>query len=58
MEEGFDNVLVVDGIPIIDQSKYDRLISKITKEFSKKGAPINADRITMPWTENKERSKG
>ena len=47
--EGFENVLVVDGVPIIDKSKLERLVSKITKEFTRKGASIKPDAISMPW---------
>jgi translation initiation factor 3 subunit B len=48
----------VDGIPVIDRSKYDRLVTKIAKEFSKKGAPIKAEDIFMPWDDAAGKSKG
>jgi translation initiation factor 3 subunit B len=57
-DEGFDNTLVVDGIPIIDKSKLDKLLIKLTKEFSRKGAPIKIDDISVPWDESKGKSKG
>ncbi|KAF8591896.1 translation initiation factor eIF-3b [Ramaria rubella] len=47
--EGLDNVLVVDGVPIIDKSKLDKLLSKISKDFGRKGAPIKPDAMSMPW---------
>ena len=36
LEEGFDNILVVDGVPVIDKSKLEKLLAKICKEFGKK----------------------
>ncbi|KZT06524.1 translation initiation factor eIF-3b [Laetiporus sulphureus 93-53] len=57
-EEGFDNILVVDGVPVIDQSKLERLLAKIAKEFSRKGAPIKPDDISVPWDDATGKSKG
>jgi translation initiation factor 3 subunit B len=57
-EDGFDHIIIVDGVPIIDESKKERLVTKIVKEFAKKGAPIKADDIFMPWEEAKDKSKG
>ena len=57
-DDGFDNTLVVDGAPIIDKSKLDKLLAKITKEFSRKGALIKVDDIFVPWDDSKDKSKG
>jgi translation initiation factor 3 subunit B len=48
----------VDGIPIVDRSKYDRLVTKIVKEFGKRGSPIKAEDIFMPFDEVSGKSKG
>ena len=58
LEEGFDNILVVDGVPIIDQSKLERLLAKIAKEFTRKGAAIKPENISVPWNEKTNKSDG
>ncbi|KDR85099.1 hypothetical protein GALMADRAFT_233724 [Galerina marginata CBS 339.88] len=57
-DDGFDNLLVVDGIPIIDKSKLERLLTKVVKEFSKKGVSVKADDMYMPWDNASGKSKG
>jgi translation initiation factor 3 subunit B len=57
-DDSFDNIIVVDGVPVIDRSKEDRLLTKIVKEFSKKGAPIKPEDVFMPWDEAADKSKG
>ncbi|KAF8198947.1 eukaryotic translation initiation factor eIF2A-domain-containing protein [Pholiota molesta] len=57
-DDGFDNVLVVDGLPIIDESKLERLRAKITKEFSKKGVSVKQEDIYLPWDNTAGKSKG
>ncbi|EIW86614.1 translation initiation factor eIF-3b [Coniophora puteana RWD-64-598 SS2] len=57
-DDGFDNVIVVDGVPVIDRSKLDRLLTKIAKDFTKKGSPIKSDDIFVPWDDAKDKSKG
>ncbi|EGO04783.1 hypothetical protein SERLA73DRAFT_173948 [Serpula lacrymans var. lacrymans S7.3] len=57
-DDGFDNIVVVDGVPVIDNSKLDKLLSKITKEFSKKGIYIKQDEIHVPWDKCVGKSKG
>lgn len=57
-DDGFDNILVVDGVPIIDESKLERLLAKVTKEFSKKGVSIKPEDIFMPWDNASGKSKG
>ena len=57
-DDGFDNVLVVDGVPVIDKSKLERLLAKVAKEFSKKGVSIKQDDIFVPWDNVSGKSKG
>lgn len=57
-DEGLDNLVVVDGVPVIDRSKLEKLLAKISKEFSRKGAPLKADNMFVPWDENTGKSKG
>ncbi|KAF8912765.1 translation initiation factor eIF-3b [Gymnopilus junonius] len=57
-DTGFDNILVVDGVPVIDESKRERLLAKVTKEFSKKGVVIKVEDIFMPWDDTSGKSKG
>lgn len=58
MEEGFDNILVVDGIPVIDKGKLEKLVAKIAKEFTRKGASIKPDAISVPWDDAANKSRG
>ena len=57
-EEGLDNILVVDGVPVIDKSKQDKLLTRISKDFGKKGAPIKPESMFVPWDEKTSKSKG
>ncbi|KAF7347746.1 Eukaryotic translation initiation factor 3 subunit B [Mycena venus] len=57
-DDSFDNMLVVDGIPVIDKSKLEKLLAKICKEFSRKGVPIKPDDIFMPWNDTTGKSQG
>ena len=50
--------MVVDGVPVIDRSKLEKLLVKICKEFGKKGAHIKPDDIFMPWDEKAGKSRG
>ncbi|KAI0313548.1 translation initiation factor eIF-3b [Amylostereum chailletii] len=58
LQEGFDNIIVVDGVPVIDKSKLDRLLSKVTKEFTRKGAAIKVDDIAVPWNDATGKNNG
>ena len=58
LEEGYDNVVVVDGVPVIDKTKEEKLYSKLGKEFARKGSPIRPENIYMPWDSEKNKSKG
>ena len=57
-DEGLDNILVVDGVPVIDKSKLEKLLQKISKDFSRKGCPIKPENITVPWNDSNGKSKG
>jgi len=58
LEDGFDNILVVDGVPVIDRSKLEKLLTKIAKEFTRKGAAIKPDDISVPWNDKTGKSHG
>ncbi|KAF9240876.1 translation initiation factor eIF-3b [Melanogaster broomeanus] len=58
LDDGLDNIIVVDGVPIIDKAKLDRLLAKISKEFTRKGAAIKSDDIFVPWDNTSGKSKG
>ena len=57
-DDSLDNTVVVDGIPIIDKSRLDKLLAKVCKEFTKKGVPIKPDDIFMPWDDASGKNKG
>ncbi|KAJ6519931.1 hypothetical protein C8R45DRAFT_953296 [Mycena sanguinolenta] len=57
-DDSFDNMLVVDGIPVIDKSKLEKLLAKICKEFSRKGVPIKPEDVFMPWDDTTGKSQG
>jgi translation initiation factor 3 subunit B len=57
-DDSFDKTLVVDGVPVINRSKLERLLTKVTKEFSRKGVSIKPDDIFMPWNNASSKSKG
>lgn len=57
-DEGLDNVVVVDGVPVIDPSKAEKLLARISKEFGKKGAPVKPEDMFIPWDEKTGKSKG
>ncbi|KAG9006810.1 Translation initiation factor 3 subunit b [Tulasnella sp. JGI-2019a] len=57
-EDGFDNVLVVDNVPIVDSAKRDKLLTAITKKFTQKAAPIKPGKIHLPFDDKANKSKG
>ena len=57
-EESFDNIVVLDGVPVIDSSRREKLLIKISKEFSKRGSTISTNNITVPWDDAAGKSKG
>jgi translation initiation factor 3 subunit B len=58
LDDGLDNAIVVDGVPVIDKSKLDKLVAKIAKEFTKKGAALKPESIFVPWDNASGKSKG
>jgi translation initiation factor 3 subunit B len=44
-QQGFENVLVVDNVPLVNESKKDKLIERLRQTFAKAGAPIDEDRV-------------
>lgn len=57
-QKGFENVIVVDNIPIVDESKKQRLVDRLRQVFDKAGAGIDEDRVSMPWDEAAATNKG
>ena len=58
LDDGLDNVIVIDGVPVIDKSKLEKLLAKISKEFTKKGAALKPENISVPWDDASGKSKG
>ena len=57
-DESLDNVVVLDGAPAIDNSRREKLLIKISKEFAKRGSTISVNNITVPWDDSTGKSKG
>lgn len=57
-QAGVENVLVVDNLPIVDESKRQRLVERLRQVFEKAGAGIDEDRLSMPWDSEKGTNKG
>ncbi|CAG8445506.1 7837_t:CDS:2 [Ambispora leptoticha] len=55
-EEGFDTIIVVDNVPIVDESKKDKLFKFITKIFKQAG-DIKEGGINMPMEVDPETEK-
>lgn len=45
-------------MPIVDEAKREKLILRLCQLFQKAGAPIEEDRVDMPWDDKAETSKG
>lgn len=58
LDDGLDSVIVVDGVPVIDESKLDRLLQRICKEFARKGAVIKREDVYVPFDNTTGKSKG
>jgi translation initiation factor 3 subunit B len=56
-ENDFDTIVVVDGAPIIDEAKQEKLITVLTKLFTKGAGEIKENGIWMPMTPNEEGKK-
>ncbi len=57
-DDTFDNVVVVDNVPIVEVAKRDRLLNAIAKKFTQKGAPIKQEALNLPWDDAQGKSKG
>lgn len=57
-DDSLEHAVIVDGVPIIDNSKLDKLLSKITKTWQKQGVSIKQDKIFLPWDKSANKSKG
>ena len=57
-DESFDNIVVLDGVPVIDNARRDKLLTRISKEFAKRGSTISTDNIIVPWDDAIGKSKG
>lgn len=57
-QKGFETMLVVDNIPIVDDSKKQRLLERLKQTFAKVGAPIEEESIDMPWNAAAGTNKG
>ena len=58
LEEGFDHILIVDGVPVIDKSKLENLLAKIAKELTRKCAVLKPGDISVPWNKKTGKSTG
>jgi len=57
-EEGFDNIIVVDKVPIVEESKKDKLFRTMRKIFRTAGVgEIKEGGISMPMDLNAETGK-
>ena len=57
-QQGFENVLVLDNVPIVDEAKRQRLVDRLRQVFEKAGAGIEEERIDMPWDNAAGTNKG
>ncbi|RXW24785.1 hypothetical protein EST38_g1094 [Candolleomyces aberdarensis] len=57
-DDGLDNIIVVDGVPRIDESRREKLLTKIAREFSRRGISVKPDTMFMPWDTTEGKSKG
>lgn len=57
-QQGVENIVVVDNIPIVDESKKQRLVDRLRSLFEKAGAPIEESGISMPWDDAAATNKG
>ncbi|KIY45493.1 translation initiation factor eIF-3b [Fistulina hepatica ATCC 64428] len=57
-DDSFDNTIVIDGIPTVDETKKAKLLVKIQKEAGKRGVHFKAEDIFMPWDDATGKCKG
>jgi translation initiation factor 3 subunit B len=46
--EGFESLVVVDNVPIVDQSKEEKLLTVLKKLITKAAGPIKENGMFMP----------
>ncbi len=56
-ENDFDTIVVVDGAPIVDEAKEEKLMTVLTKLFAKGAGEMKENGIWMPMTPNEEGKK-
>lgn len=57
-DEGLDNVVVIDGVPVIDESRKDKLFETIKKRFkAQTGLDVDVEGFHLPFGED-GKSKG
>ncbi|KAI8052584.1 eukaryotic translation initiation factor eIF2A-domain-containing protein [Gilbertella persicaria] len=56
-ENDFDTIVVVDGAPIVDEAKEEKLLAVLNKLFTKGAGDIKENGIWMPMTPNEEGKK-
>jgi translation initiation factor 3 subunit B len=57
-QDGFENVVVLDNIPIVDEGKRQKLIERLRQAFDKAGAGLSEENIQMPWDDQAATNKG
>ncbi|KAI8981006.1 eukaryotic translation initiation factor eIF2A-domain-containing protein [Pilobolus umbonatus] len=53
-ENDFDTIVVVDGAPIVDEAKEEKLLTVLTKLFTKGAGEIKPNGLWMPMTPNEK----
>ncbi|KAI8979412.1 eukaryotic translation initiation factor eIF2A-domain-containing protein [Mycotypha africana] len=56
-DSDFDHIVVVDGAPIVDEAKEEKLVAVLTKLFTKGAGEIKENGFWMPMTTNEEGKK-
>lgn len=66
----FDNVLVVDNVPLVNTDRRQKLLDRLRQLFAKAGAPLKGelregegedrgyDDMDMPWDDENDSNKG
>lgn len=52
-DQGFDSLVVIDNVPVVDQSKEEKLLTVLKKLITKAAGPIKENGLLMP-VENKD----
>ncbi|ORX90879.1 translation initiation factor eIF-3b [Basidiobolus meristosporus CBS 931.73] len=56
-EKGFDNIVIVDNVPKVDESKEEKLLNVIRKIFKSAGLLLNEGAIIMPKSKDEKTGK-